>query len=96
MAYTILVRPDARRYLPDIIPQEAKDAIAIAFDAIKRDPMGSSRVPACPPHVPHGRLHEFHVDINNRRHYFSIFFEIDEERKELGVTHISIQPRFPD
>ena len=94
MPYKIIVRPDARQHLPDVIPEEARDAIRNAFEQIKSDPMGVSRVPPCPPFVPHGRLHDFPVDVNDRRHYFRIFFEVDSHRNEVGITHIGVQPRF--
>ena len=92
--YEVLIRPDAKDFLPSSLPPVFKMALRAAFDSLKENPVSASRSPPCPPFAPGGRLHEFHVDINDSRYYFRIFFEIDEERKAVGVTHLAIQPRY--
>ncbi len=93
--YEVILRPDADQLIPSEVPLTFKEALASAFATIAIDPWKNSRVPTCPPHVPHGRVHFFKVDLDSSRHYVNIFFEIDDGRKQCGVTHIAIQPRLP-
>lgn len=89
--YEVIVSPLRMESLEGL-PEEFKQALRAAFAAIADDPLGNSRVPPCPPFVPHGRLHECRVDYDNKRHTMRIFFEVDDERRQCGVTHIGIQP----
>ena len=95
MSYEVVVRPDAKNYLPSDLPDEFLDAIESAFAAISDNPRKAGHHPSCPPHAYGGWLYITSVDMPERRYYIRLFFEIDEERKAVGITHLSMQPRWP-
>ena len=93
MSFDVLIGRNAKKYLPENLPSEFKEAIRSVLRAISDAPLEVSRVPPCPPFVPHGRLTEKWVDFQSSRYMLRIFFEVDANRKQVGVTHISVQPQ---
>jgi hypothetical protein len=93
--YEVILRPGVDQILPKHVPVVFSDALADALATLADDPWNNSRVPVCPPHFPHGRLHSFSVDLDTARHYVNVFFEIDDGRRQCQITHIAVQPRPP-
>ncbi len=92
MAYEVFVRTDAGEYLPSPLPDEFKIELRAILADIGNDP-AIGRKPPCPPFAPHGKLVERWVDFNKSRHMLRVFYEVDVKREQVGVTHISVQPR---
>ena len=92
MAYEVVVGSSVGGNLHPPLPDEVKNALRSIFDDIANDP-STGRVPPCPPFVPHGLFVERWIDYKDRRHMLRVFYEVDIQREEVGVTHLAIQPR---
>lgn len=92
MAYDVVVSPAVGGNFHSPIPDEFKNVLQTIFDDISNDP-AVGRSPPCPPFVPHGLFVERWVDYKDRRHMLRVFYEVDNQREQIGVTHIAIQPR---
>lgn len=94
MDYDIFVDPDAGRHVPKPFPNELREPLRIAFAQIVADPKQVGRPPCTRPHAPGGFVYEFHADVNGGRYYFAIFYEVDDTRKQVGVTFVSVRPPY--
>ncbi len=92
MAYEVVVSSSVHGNLHPPVPDEVKNALRSILDDIADNP-SVGRVPPCPPFVPHGLFVERWVDYKDRRHTLRVFYEVDHEREQVGVVHISTQPR---
>ena len=97
MIYKVLWSDDDSQHnLPEPLPALFKSALDGEFAKISANPQANSSEPRSPPYAQGGRVREFSVvdPADRSRYYFAIFFEIDELRREVGVTRIAVQPSY--